>query len=101
MEEFSSLCISNGVLCRKFDPTDGRGSFLQQIVPQSLVEELLGSTHSSSTGGHLGVAKITEKIRQGFYWPGFREDVKLSISRCPQCQKRSNPPKTHRHTLVD
>ena len=99
--QFSSLCISDGVLCRKFDPTDGRVSFLQQIVPQSLVEELLRSTHSTSTGGHLGVAKVTEKIRQRFYWPGFQEDVKLFISRCPQCQKRSNPPKAHRHALVD
>ena len=27
--------------------------------------------------------------------------MKLFISRCPQCQKRSNPPKTHRHALVD
>ena len=99
--QFRSLCISDGVLCCKFDPTDGRVSFLQQIVPQSLVEELLRSTHLNSTGGHLGVAKVTEKIRQIFYWPDFQEDVKLFISRCPQCQKRSNPPKTHRHALVD
>ena len=80
--QFSSLCISNGVLCRIFDPTDGGVSFLQQLVPQCLIEELLGSTHSSSTGGHLGVAKVTEKIRQRFYWPGLQEDVKLFISRC-------------------
>ena len=99
--QFSSLCISDGVLCRKFDPTEGRVSFLQQVVPQSMVEELLESIHSSSTGGHLGVAKVTEKIRQRFYWPVFQEDVKLFISRCPQCQKRSNPPKTYRHALVD
>ena len=99
--QFGSFCISDGVLCRRFVPTDGRVSLLQQIVLQSLVEELLKSTHSTSTGGHLGVAKVTEKIKQRFYWPGFQEDVKLFISRCPQCQKRSNPPKTHRHALVD
>ena len=67
--QFSSLCISDGVLCRKFDPTDGGVSFLQQIVPQSLVEELLESIHSSSTGGHLGVAKVTEKIGKDFIGP--------------------------------
>ena len=27
--------------------------------------------------------------------------MKLFISRCPQCQKRSKPPKTHLHALVD
>ena len=35
--QFSSLCISDGALCRKFDPTYGRVSF-QLIVPQSMVE---------------------------------------------------------------
>ena len=100
-KQFRSLCFSDGVLCRKFEPTDGRVSFLQQIVPQNLVEELSRSTHSTSTGGQLDVANVTEKIKQRIYWLGFQEDVKLFISRCPHCQKRSNPPKTHRHALVD
>ena len=96
--QFSSLCISDDVLCRKVDQTEGRVPFLQQVVPQSMVEELLESIHS---GGHLGVAKVTEKIRQRFYWPDCQEDMKLFISRCPQCQNRCNPPKTQRHALVD
>ena len=44
--QISYIRISDGVLCRKFDPTDGGVPFVQQIVPQSLVEELLGSFHS-------------------------------------------------------
>ena len=45
--------------------------------------------------------KPLEKIRERFYWPGFEEDVKRRIQQCEQCQKRSNPPKTHRHSLVN
>ena len=44
---FRSLCIWDGVLFRNFGPTDGRVSFLQQIVLQSLVEDFLESIHSS------------------------------------------------------
>ena len=73
--QFSSLCISDGVLFRKFDPTDGGVSFLQQKIPQSLLVEQLEYIHSSSTGGHLGVVKVTEKIRQKTSRPGFQDDV--------------------------
>ena len=64
--QFSSICISDEVPCRKIDSTDGRVSFLPQIFPQSVVEELLGSIQSSSTGGHLGVAEIMEKSGKDF-----------------------------------
>ena len=66
-----------------------------------MVEDFFESVHSPSTYGHLGVVKATEKLRQKLYWTSFQEDVKLFISRCPPCQKQSNPPKTHCHALVD
>ena len=67
-------------------------------TPNSEVDQLI--THRT-TGGHLGKFKTVEKIRERFYWPGLQEDVKLFIKRCEQCQKRANPPKTHRHSLVE
>ena len=57
--------------------------------------------HDSLTSGHLGAFKTIEKIRERFYWPGFKDDVKLHVQQCDKCQKRANPPKTHRHSLVD
>ena len=52
------------------------------------------------TAGHLGAYKTLEKIRQRYYWPGFKTDVKHHILRCDKCQKRSGPPQKHRHSLV-
>ena len=75
--------------------------YFQQLIPASLVPQVLNSIHSSTTGGHLGIFKTVEKVRERFYWPGFQEVVKLFISRCEQCQKRTNPAKTHRHSLVE
>ena len=99
--QLGSLYIQDGILSRKFEPTDGRLAYLQQIVPPSLVTEKITSLHNSLAAGHLGAYKTLEKILQPYYWPGFKTDVKHHILRCDKCQKRSGPPKKHRHSLVD
>ena len=99
VNEFRSLKIINDVLCKEL-VHKGRPSYFQQLIPASLVPQVLNSVHSSTTGGHLGIIKTVEKVSERFYRPGFQEDVKLFINRCEQCQKRANPPKTHRHYLV-
>ena len=35
--QLSSLYIQDDILCRKFEPTNGRLAYLQQIAPPSLV----------------------------------------------------------------
>ena len=99
--QMKSLEIKDGVLCRRFDLPKTGDHFFQQIIPENMVHELLSSIHSSSTGGHLVVFKTTEKVRQRFYWPNFKDDMKTFISSCEQCQKRVNPPKTHKHSLFE
>ena len=99
--QFHSLYLANDVLCRRYEPVGSELPYLQQIVPRTLVEHILTNLHSSATSGHLGLAKVMEKVRQRFWWPGFKEDIKLFIKRCSECQRRSDPPKTHRHSLVE
>ena len=99
--QLGSLYIQDGILCRKFEPTDGRLAYLQQIVPASLVTEVITSLHNSVTAEHLSAYKTLEKIRQRYYWPAFKTDVKHHILRCDKCQKRSGPPQKHRPSLVD
>ena len=92
--------LLDGILCRKFKTADNQ-VVLQQLVPPVMTHEILSACHSSSTDGHLGVAKTSEKLKQRFYWPGQQEDTKLFVSRCPECQKRSRPPKKYHHSLVE
>ena len=99
--QMSSLYIQDEVLCRKFEPTKGRLAYLQQTVPPSLVTEVITSLHNSLTAEHLGAYKTLEKIRQRYYWPGFKTDVKHHILRCDNCQKQAGPPQKQRHSLVD
>ena len=99
--QFKSLEMKDGIICRRFELPKTGDHFFQQIIPQNMVHELLSSIHSSPTGGHLGVFKTTENVRQRFYWPNFKDDNKTFISSCEQYQKRVNPPKTHKHSLSE
>ena len=98
--QYKSLQLHDVILCRKFEAGDN-DVILQQIVPSSMTQEILSPCHSSPTAGRLGVAKTSEEMKQRFYWPGLQEDTKLFVSRCPECQKRSVPPKKYHHSLVE
>ena len=99
--QLKSLEIKDGILCQRFELPKTGDHFLQQIIPQKIIHELLPSIHSSPTCGHLGVFKTTENLRQCFYWPNFKDDIKIFISSCENCQKRVNPSKTHKHSLSE
>ena len=98
--QFGSLQLLDGILCRIFESGENE-VVIQQIVPPSMTHEILAASHSSSTAGHLGVAKTSGKIERRFYWPGLQEDTKLFASWFPECQKRSGPPKKYHHALVE
>ena len=98
--QFRSVQLLDGILCRRFETGDSE-VVLHQMVPPSMTHEILSACHSSSTAGHLWVVKTAEKIKQRFHWPGLQEDTKLFVSRCPECQKRSGPPKKYHHSVVE
>ena len=60
--QFKSLQLIDGILCRRFETADNQ-VVLQQIVPPSMTQEILSTCHSSATAGHLGVAKTPEKTK--------------------------------------
>ena len=64
------LILKDGILFRLWKDIPG-GSLnqrLQLIVPKHLVAEILVKLHNSPVGGHLGMKKTLEKVRQRFYW---------------------------------
>lgn len=41
----------------------------------------------SIISGHLGVKKMTEKLLNGFHWPGVRGDIIRYCRSCDVCQR--------------
>ncbi|KAJ8940377.1 hypothetical protein NQ318_015770 [Aromia moschata] len=59
--QWNSLVLSDGLLKRVLEKTDGTEERKQLIVPRNRVPEVLEEIHNGSTGGHLGVTKTLGK----------------------------------------
>ncbi|GFX58413.1 hypothetical protein TNCV_319951 [Trichonephila clavipes] len=76
---YDSLHLRNGVLYRKWESDEGKTSRWQLILPTTRISTVLQKLHGSPTGGHFGVMKTLQKVRECFYWNNERSDVeKLS-----------------------
>ena len=90
----------DGLLCHIWTPGKGRLTTLrsQLVVPTALRHEILLSVHDSPLGGgHLGVHKTYEKVRERYYWRGLFADVQHWCISCVHCAMKKSPknrPKT-------
>lgn len=83
-----------GVLYQKrliFAPVEKQN--WQLLVPKTLRLEIIRNNHDTLLGGHYGVNKTSEKIKQKFYWFLMNQDIKLYIRQCQQCNKIKDPRK--------
>ena len=69
-----------------------KGNFLK-VLKNHEIETILYATHNHPTGGHLGIEKVFEKIRENYYWPQMFKDIRNYIKGCDSCQRRGKPSK--------
>jgi len=55
-------------------------------VPKKMVADVLYALHDDPLGGHLGVGKTLERVRQRFWWENWNQDVAKYIKGCKDCQ---------------
>lgn len=71
------------------------------IVPvESERQELINEYHASALGGHKGMAKTYQRIREKYYWPGMRAEVQNYINQCRNCQQKKLVRKKVRQPMV-
>ncbi|KAG0930503.1 hypothetical protein G6F57_011821 [Rhizopus arrhizus] len=80
-EKKDCYVITNGLLCYK-----KKDDKLVPILPQMMVETVISKYHDGITGGHFGIDKTVDKIKEVAWWPNMVEDVKEYIRTCPACQ---------------
>lgn len=93
---FSHLENRNGLLVRRYERQDVDETVYQVIVPLKYRREILHNCHDVRTAGHLGIRKTLQRIRQKFYWPSIRRDVRAYVTGCEVCLKRKGPIQTKR-----
>ena len=80
------LSMCNGILVRHYTKHDGTGKYVQFVVPRVMRNDVIYHMHNSLMSGHLGVSKTEGKLLQRFYWYQVREDIRLWILNCDECQ---------------
>ena len=58
------------------------------LLPLSLTDGIIHSTHTSLLSGHEGVSRTKERLLQNYFWPNMDHTITQHVSSCPRCQVR-------------
>lgn len=89
--QWNSLELMDGILHRVWESEDGKHVRKLIVVPKSKIAAILEEFHNGPSGGHLGITKTLEKIKQRFYWVNCRQSVAEWIHNCDQCMAAKGP----------
>ena len=64
----------------------GDTPILLLIVPRIARSSVIAECHDATSAAHFAERKTLHSLRQRFWWPQIREDVKLYCRHCPTCQ---------------
>ncbi len=96
-----SLRMHKGVLCARLPPRQGmiQDWKWRAVVPRSMAAAIVREAHDSALGGHQGINRTFERIREDLWWPQMMDDVVSHTRACTTCQATANktppPPAPH------
>ena len=57
-----------------------------KYVPEEKRDNIFYELHKSPIGGHRGVSKTFNRVRQRYYWENLKDDIQRRIQQCLECQ---------------
>jgi hypothetical protein len=82
--QWNDLRLKNGILYR-VSKEDGA---LCVVIPFCEKRNIIQQSHADKTSAYLGVRETLARIKQKFYWPGIRKDVRSYVASCEPCSQR-------------
>ncbi|OWY98070.1 LOW QUALITY PROTEIN: reverse transcriptase [Phytophthora megakarya] len=76
------------------ESAENRYLIMNQVVPETLRQDVLHHYHASLEGGHQGIGRTYQLVRRHFHWPGLFKSVQRHWLRwiiCRHCPRH----KTH------
>ena len=89
----------NDILYRKWESVNKKTDEYKIVLPLELRKYVLQKLHNKPSGGHLGIMKTMQKVRQRFFWYGLARDVKKWCKICDVCASRKMPHKKIRAAM--
>ncbi|KAE9273566.1 hypothetical protein PR003_g29872, partial [Phytophthora rubi] len=72
--------------------TEERDGLMRLVVPQTLQQDVLHHYHSSLEGGHQGIGRTYQRIRDHFHWRGLYRSVQRYVGECVDCETGKGRP---------
>jgi hypothetical protein len=88
---WKSPLVRDGVLEGPWESTDGRTKTAQVVIPRSKAKKVLTEMREGPSGGHFGVNKTFDKVKQWYYWLHSRDDVERWCQQCDTCAASRGP----------
>lgn len=64
--------------------------YIQEIIKlqeKADIEKLINEYHSSYLGGHVGINRLENKIKQFYSFPKMKDEIAKIVLKCEKCQK--------------
>jgi len=86
VEKHEELILDDdGVLCTL------NGNSPRIVLPEALKEEVLRYYHGSKVCGHYGIARTAFRVKQWFWWKGWRQDLAEEVKLCVVWSVQNGP----------
>jgi len=59
-----------------------------KVLKRNEIEPILSLSYEHLLSGHFGLEATLNKLKERYYWPKMKNDVKSYIQTCDQCQRR-------------
>ena len=89
--QWELLRLSDGVLWRRWESTDGSITCWLHVLPRTLRDSVMSEAHGSIASCHFGIRKTLHRLRRRFYWIGMRRDVCEWCRVCEVCAAKKGP----------
>ena len=93
LHNFNRLVLKDEIVTRQHYDETRQVKYHQILLPKHLIKELLQAIHGTAHR-HPGISKMSQEIRQKYYYPGIAKHVKKWVEGCETCAKDKRVPDT-------
>ncbi|POM74053.1 LOW QUALITY PROTEIN: Reverse transcriptase [Phytophthora palmivora] len=80
--------------CPSTRPTDAdRDKLMRLVIPKTLYQDILHHYLVSLEGGHQGIGRTYQRIRDQFHWRGLYKSVQRYVGECVDCETGKSKPR--------
>ena len=70
---------------RKKSALFGVKEIKRTVIPPGIRKQVMEICHSAGLGGHMGIERTWQRVKNSFYWRGMKDDVAVFVRECEQC----------------